>query len=280
MKRPPHKGPRSTQARSAPADKSRSSSPKQPRVKPTRREIKYHGWHACLALWQQRPADVIRIYLTEARLKGASKLLSWAASNRLAYHVVDDDELERVTETHHHQGICVLAYEHPRMNFQTFVGDAAESDKCLAVYLDGLGNPHNTGAILRTLAFFGVRYVLGDSANRINLAPSTCRVAEGGAEFVNIVDLETPAGQLELLKKRGFVLATSDVKKGHSLARYTFPPRTLLILGNEELGVTPAIARLADAVLRIEGGGNVESLNVSAAAALFVSAYFRQHSAG
>lgn len=280
MKRPPHRGARSSQARPVPAGNPRSSAPRQPVVKPTRREIKYHGWHACLALWQQRPADVIRIYLTENRLKGAAKLLSWAASKRLAYHVVDDAELERVTETHHHQGICVLANEHPRTPFQTFVGDASESDRCLGVYLDGLGNPHNTGAILRTLAFFGVRYVLGDGVNRINLAPSTCRVAEGGAEFVKIVDLETPTRQLELLKKRGFVLATSDVKKGHSLARYTFPPRTILILGNEESGVTPAIARLADAVLRIEGGGNVESLNVSAAAALFVSTYFRQHPAG
>lgn len=56
--------------------------------KETRKELKYYGSAACLALWQRRPHDVIRIYLEEARLPQFAAMLKWAAAQRKAYHIV------------------------------------------------------------------------------------------------------------------------------------------------------------------------------------------------
>lgn len=242
-----------------------------------RREIKYYGVNACLALWQQRPQDVIRIYIEEALLPRFGPMLRWAAKAKKAYHIVPREDLERITESTHHQGVCVLAVERPCAHFQglrTLL--ETNPDPQMLMYLDGVENPHNFGAILRACAHFGVSYVLGDGTSMPNLSPSACRVAEGGAEHVSIVRLDKPLQQLQSLKSLGFELTAGSVGRGRDLFRHHYRPRTVLILGAEETGVSKPIARLADSILTIPGMPVVESLNVSAACAVFAAEYFRQ----
>src|SRR3569623_1613094 len=76
-----------------------------------RKELKYYGTASCLALWQRRPHDVIRIYLEQERVPQFAAVLKWAAAQRKAYHIVSAADLERLTESIHHQGVCVLARE-------------------------------------------------------------------------------------------------------------------------------------------------------------------------
>lgn len=242
-----------------------------------RREVKYYGVNACLALWQQRPQDVIRIYIEEALLPRFGPMLRWAAQAKKAYHIVPRDDLERITESTHHQGVCMLAVERPRATFPWLLSRLESSDDPqLLIYLDGVENPHNFGAILRACAHFGIPYVLGDGASMPSLSPSAYRVAEGGAEHVSIVALDRPQQQLQTLKSRGFEICAATVGRGRDVFRHHYRPRTVLILGAEETGVSKPIARLADVALTIPGMPVVESLNVSAACAVFAAEYFRQ----
>src|SRR5512139_4104022 len=94
-------------------DPARGALPRKPAV----RELKYYGTAACRALWQQRPDDVIRIYIDQALIKPFADLLKWAAAHRKAYHIVTGEELEKITESIHHQGICLLAREKPQIHF-------------------------------------------------------------------------------------------------------------------------------------------------------------------
>lgn len=242
-----------------------------------RREIKYYGVNACLALWQQRPQDVIRIYIEDALLTRFGPMLRWAAQAKKAYHIVPREDLEKITESTHHQGVCVLALERPRANFQWLLSRLESNHEAqMLLYLDGVENPHNFGAILRACAHFGVPYVLGDGASMPGLSPSACRVAEGAAEHVSVIALDRALPQLQRLKGLGFELAAATVGRGRDLFRHHFRPRTILILGAEETGVSKAVARQADVALTIPGMPVVESLNVSAACAVFTAEYFRQ----
>lgn len=244
---------------------------------PERREIKYYGVNACLALWQQRPHDVIRIYLEEALLSRFGTMLRWAAQAKKAYHIVPREDLERITESTHHQGVCVLAVERPRSTFRDLLRILEASDEpMLLMYLDGVENPHNLGAIMRGCAHFGVPYVLGDATCLPNLSPSACRVAEGGAEHITIVALDRPLQELQTLKTLGFELVAATVGRGRDLFRHHYRPRTVLILGAEDTGVSKPIVRVTDTTLTIPGMPVVESLNVSAACAVFAAEYFRQ----
>lgn len=246
----------------------------------TAKEIKYYGMAACLALWQQRPADIIRVYVQTAHLKETSHLLQWAANQHLAYHIVEADDLVALTESIHHQGICILARERastPVAEVKTAVQTATQSQ--LLVYLDGVENPHNFGAIIRSCAHFGLVYVLGDAAQLPKLSPSACRVAEGGAEFVKLVRLSDPLATLAELTALGCKIIATDLR-GKSVYQHRYQPipnqHTVLIMGAEAQGVSPALLKLTHRSLTIPGSNQIDSLNVAAAFAIFASEFNRQ----
>lgn len=235
------------------------------------REIKYYGSAACLEIWRTRPDDVIRLYLSEERTKQFGPVMKGMAAQRKAYHVVENEDLEKLTESIHHQGVCLLAREKAPLSFTTFKDQLTEhAGPQLLVYLDGVENPHNLGAIVRSCAHFGVPFVLGASGQMPSMSPSACRVAEGGAEHVELVVLNQPDKQLAELREMGFVITTTAAD-GKSVYQHEFPKRTLLVMGAEQTGVSKACYKLAQTTLAIPGTGHVDSLNVSVAFAVIAS---------
>jgi TrmH RNA methyltransferase len=250
--------------------------PAAPAYGNSRKELKYYGVAACLALWQKRPDDIVRIYVTQERLKSYSALLKWAAATHRAYHIVSDADLERLTESIHHQGICLLALEPESLNFIQLKQRLSQgSDALLIGYLDGVENPHNLGAIVRTCAHFGIEYLLGETGQMPRLSPSACRVAEGGAEHVQLIAVNDRIRAINELKKLGFAVLTTAAD-GSPVYNQPLPKRTLLVMGAEQTGVSQPLYKLADVNIKIPGSGQVESLNVSVAFAIIAAEFIRQ----
>lgn len=235
------------------------------------KEIKYYGIHACHNLAKKRPNDIIRVYLDESNVKAFSFLLKWCAQNRKAYHIIPASELDKVSGSIHHEGVCILAKEMLPFGAGVLQNDWPERT-CL-LYLDGVENPHNLGSILRTAAHFGISYVLGEN---LQLTPSACRIAKGAAEIVRLVSLKRPRESLAKLESQGFVVVATSAHRGESLYRFTFPPRAILAIGSESTGLKSLFLKKARAI-QIPGTGEVESLNVAVATALCVGAYRSQH---
>jgi TrmH RNA methyltransferase len=139
--------------------------------------------------------------------------------------------------------------------------------------LDGIGNPHNLGAIARTAAFFGLpRMVLSDHAEQAAPSDASYRVAEGGLEHVALYRAPRFAAALKALRRSYRVLGTA-LDKGQSLAALQRADKpAALVLGNEEHGLPRATLDACDAIVTIPGSGRVQSLNVSASAAIFLYA--------
>ncbi|MEQ9504558.1 MAG: TrmH family RNA methyltransferase [Deltaproteobacteria bacterium] len=236
-------------------------------------EIKVCGVAACRTLFEVRPGDIIRAYLTKKAKRSFSRLLAYCSEQRLAYHVVDDEELARVAATEHHEGICILARTWSPTLEELFerVGEAP----ALVVALDGVDNPHNLGAILRSAAHFGVVALVRAEADG-RTAPSAHRVAEGGAEIVPVVRVEDFVVGLKRLAAAGFEIVTTAADGERDLYRHRFARRTVLVLGAEREGVSAPVRRLADVALKIGGTGAVESLNVSVATAVLLAEHWRQ----
>jgi RNA methyltransferase, TrmH family len=139
--------------------------------------------------------------------------------------------------------------------------------------LDGVGNPHNLGAIARTAAFFGVpRIVLSDHPAQAKPSDASYRVAEGGLEYVELYRCLRFAQQMrELRVIYRIVAAATD--KGQPIAALRRNRRPFaLILGNEECGVPRATLEVRDEIVTIPGSGTVQSLNVAATAAILLYA--------
>jgi TrmH RNA methyltransferase len=235
------------------------------------KEIKYYGIHSCLKLFEERKEDIIRLYLDESNLKTFKMVMKWCSQNKKAYHIVSDKELEKITESHHHEGVCLLAKEKLSKTFEDLISDVNKRERVCLLYLDGVSNPHNIGSITRAMAHFGVFYILADESRVPPLSPSAFRIAKGGSEFVNLILMKNPLEGLKKLKKHGFELVTTSSHGGSSLYKYPFAKKSVIVMGAESEGVSKKLFDLAETKIQIPGTGLVESLNVSVAASLCVS---------
>jgi TrmH RNA methyltransferase len=165
------RGPR-TESRQPPRDQPRRDEPRrdEPRrdePRPARDqphpEIKICGVNACHAVAAQRPDDVRRVYINSANLQDFGPFLKRCAGARIAYHVVEDAELEKITQSVHHEGVCFIVREKAPTSLRQLL--AVQGPRVL-VYLDGVQNPHNLGAIVRVCAHFGAVGVLAAGARR------------------------------------------------------------------------------------------------------------------
>ncbi len=237
-----------------------------------RKESKYYGLHACLTLWKKRPEDLIRVYLEKSKVAELKPLLKWCADNKKAYHIIPEAELVKVSDSVHHEGVCLLAFDPPQLTVEEFLSRPAEG----LLYLDGVENPHNLGSIVRTAAHFDFCQILGEAGKLPPLSPSACRVAKGGAEFVETIYLPNPKNTLAALKKKGYSFVSTSSHKGEPLFSFSFPKKAVIIMGSESFGVSESLSPFITHHVQIPGTGQVESLNVSVAAALCLGEYYRQ----
>jgi TrmH RNA methyltransferase len=240
-------------------------------------EIKVCGVNACRAIFEKRPDDIIRAYVSRSRLEKLADLLRWCAETRRAYHVVDDGDLEKLTKSTHHEGICLLVRKQELFKFR-FVVEREEQTpgpRCL-VLLEGVVNPHNLGAIARVAAHFGVQGLLvcGDAPN---LSAAVHRTAEGALEHIPIVRIGDPVAALALLRKAGYSCVATSSHGGEIVGKEPLPKRSLFLLGSEADGLSERLMAAADVCVQIPGTGAVESLNVATATAVLLADYRRSY---
>ena len=239
------------------------------------REQRLYGSNACLAMFAARPQDLRKVWLLESRLGTLKPVVAHCVKQRLGYTVVTDEDLRRLSGSEHHEGVVFATAPMAEANLSAWLRDLPAGPQ-LAIWLDGVGNPHNLGAILRSAAHFGVAGLLLPKHSPLALSGAAARVAEGGAERVPMVRLGRPDNALAQLRSAGFVPAATVVRGGQPLFAQRLPERLLLLMGAEQTGIDAALADAATLKLAIPGTGAVESLNVAAATAVFIAEWVRQ----
>jgi TrmH RNA methyltransferase len=231
--------------------------------------------NAVAALGEYHPERIKRLFLREDRLQQLSGLCRTLAEWKKAYKLCDDEELERICKSSHHQGTVAMINEPLVEPLSREDLEAWSREGRTGLILVSVGNDHNLGAIVRSAAFFGATYVVLSGADEAaRLTTSAYRVAEGGMEHVEFRTLANPAGFLRSAATSLVVIGAEprarlrlrDLKTivaGH-------PPGAALVVGNEETGLPPEIKERCAALVRIPGTGVMESLNVAQAATLFL----------
>jgi TrmH RNA methyltransferase len=238
-------------------------------------EQRVYGLNACLALFAKRPESLRKVWLLESRIPALKAVLAYCAKNRLGYTLVEAADLEKLSGSAHHEGVVFGALPAEELSLSAWLDDL-EPGPQLAIWLDGVGNPHNFGAILRSAAHFGVAGVLLSSESTLTLSGAAARVAEGGAEALPMVRLGQRDNAITQLQSAGFVVAATTVRGGQSLYATQLPERLVLLMGAEQTGVDANLARASELKLLIPGTGAVESLNVASATSVLLSEWTRQ----
>lgn len=245
--------------------------------KPSHREARWYGVNACLAAFAKRPQDLRKVYLTESRLGTMKPVLAWCVQNKLGYRVVETADLDKLTGSRHHEGVCFDMLRHPAQSLQQLLQAQPSSPApSLLLWLDGVGNPHNLGALLRSAAHFGAGGVIVPTASSLDLSGAAARVAEGGAEAVPLARVDDATAAYASLREAGYAIAATVPRNGDDLYSTALSSRLVLVFGAEGEGISDALIAAADLRLGIPGSGIVESLNIAASAAVTMGEYWRQ----
>ena len=153
-------------------------------------------------------------------------------------------------------------------------------DTACVVLLDGITDPHNMGAILRSCDQFAVSLVVVAKRRAVGEVGSetVARASAGAASWVNCAQVANLVDALKRLKAAGFWVWAADAK-GQPLVETEFAPRTCLVLGSEGRGIGRLLQSECDLQVAVETAGHIDSLNVSVAAGILLHEVFIQHTA-
>ena len=228
------------------------------------------GLRAGLAVVAKRPDDVLRLLHSRAVRAEVEAALA-VGGDGVPSEEVPDAELDRLAESSHHEGLCVVARPR-RWASARDLGEALARRGGVAVALDRVRNPYNVGAILRCAAFFGAEGALfGAQAQHPDLAPMAVRVAEGGVEHLLLSRTTDLASTLATLRKAGVKVVGADGHATQGAIGFPFARPAVLVLGHERDGLGERVRAQCDAIVAIRGSGQVESLNVAVAAGVLMA---------
>lgn len=244
------------------------------------KEIPVCGMGAVQARFKANPGSIKRLFFDNATSRKIGALCKALAAARKVYRCVEPAELEKIAGTLHHGGIVAIVEQ--RSLRAVTAADLArwvQSREPLLI-LDRVGNAHNLGAIARTAAFFGVKnIVVADHPQQAVPGEAAHRVAEGGLENVELFSAKDLAGFCRELSKNYRVIGTAVIgaiplPKATKTDAATAAKPVALVLGNEEHGLAPEVAKACTVLVTIPGSGRIESLNVSVATAILCWEFF------
>jgi 23S rRNA (guanosine2251-2'-O)-methyltransferase len=237
-----------------------------------------YGMHAVRVLLTRSPTRVRRVLVAAGRDAGRhAEIKTLAERAGIQVSAADDSMLDRLAEGGRHQG--VLAEITARAGDpETQLEEALEAagDAPLLLVLDGVQDPHNLGACLRSADAAGVAAVIAPRDRAAGLTPVVRKVAAGAAETVPFVSVVNLARTLRELKERSIWLVGTDDESGKSIYDVDLKGPTAIVMGSEGEGMRRLTRECCDQLVSIPMAGAVESLNVSVATGIVLFEAVRQ----
>lgn len=236
------------------------------------------GFHAVAACLRQRPASVREIYLARGRHDArAHDLAQRAAAAGTPLHAVDERRLDELAGGQRHQGV-VAVVDATRTHVSLSEILEHPSEPPLLLVLDGVTDPHNLGACLRSGDAFGVHAVVVPKDRAVGVNATVAKAASGAAETVPVIAVTNLARALREMKAAGVWVVGADVG-GESLFTADLRGPIAWVLGAEGEGLRRLTRDQCDRIVGIPLSGSVESLNVSVAAGICLFATRRARAA-
>jgi 23S rRNA (guanosine2251-2'-O)-methyltransferase len=210
------------------------------------------------------------IWLAERKEgKRLREVRALAAELETPIEIVPDLRLTEVAGTAAHQGIVAFIATTPLLAFdQLIVRLTAQRPVPPLVVLDGVKDPRNLGAIIRSAAVFGIGGVIVPGRRAAGITATVAKAAAGGLEHVAVSEVTNISQSLGRLKRWGFWIVGADEQAEVPCHTFAFPTPLALVFGEEETGISPLVKRHCDALVSIPVRGTLRSLNVAVAAAV------------
>jgi 23S rRNA (guanosine2251-2'-O)-methyltransferase len=238
---------------------------------------KVYGLHAVRALLERRPDAVVAAKVLADASDALEDLVRELARRRVPVERVRRTELDRASDGASHQGVLVEV----RGAREASIGDledlvVARGRAVRLLVLDGVEDPRNLGACLRTADAAGVDAVIVPKTHSAPLSAAGMKAATGAAETVPLVRAPNLARTLNWLKEAGVWVVGADSEAGRALYDAKLAPPIAIVLGGEGRGLRRLTRDTCDELVSFPMAGTVESLNVSVATGIVLFELLRQ----
>jgi len=266
------------QRRDTPARRERPSSWQKPQQRtPTERVV--YGVHPVLEALRARASEVERVFLLEGGLAsgGAREVAARAEAAGIRIERLAKERLLELAYGGVHQGVVAQLRAYAYAELPDLLARAqAAREAPLVVVLDGIQDPSNLGAILRSAYAFGAHGVVVGRDRAAAVTPAVAKASAGAVEHIPVARVTNISRSLEELKAAGLWVAAADPRGDTSLWDARLGGPLALVVGGEGVGIRPGVLGHTDFRLRIPIGPRIASLNASVAAALLLYEVARQ----
>lgn len=199
-----------------------------------------------------------------------------ALSKKIKVDYVSKEELDRKSETKHHQGVMAVGANYQYAEVDEMLALARErGEDPFLILLDGIEDPHNLGAIIRTANLAGAHGVVILKNRSASVTSTVARTSAGAVAFTPVARVANLSTLMEQLKKEGMWFVCADMD-GTTMYDLNLTGPIGLVIGNEGSGVSRLVREHCDMVASIPMKGDIDSLNASVAAGILSFEIVRQ----
>lgn len=234
------------------------------------------GVHPVTEAVRTRPADLDHVALQTGSNPRLSALAELCRGSRVRVVTASREELARMTRTETHGGAAAFVRERKPLTMEDLLVPKHGPAKRLFLGLDGVEDPHNLGALLRTADGAGVDGVLLPERRAVGITGTVAKAAAGATEHVRVAKVTNLVRALEQMKRENVWIVGLDERGTQDYTEFDFGVDCCLVLGREGAGLHDLTKRTCDFLLRIPMAGAVPSLNVSVAGAVVLFEAARQ----
>jgi 23S rRNA (guanosine2251-2'-O)-methyltransferase len=240
-----------------------------------------YGVNPVLEALRARPQDIERLYTTEGQLgtRAAAEIYSRARDLRLRVDTVPRERLAALADGGAHQGIVAELKGFEYAELEDILDAAKErGEPPLVVLLDGIQDPHNLGAIIRSAHALGAHGVVVTKDRAVSVTGAVSKASAGAVEHCKVARVVNLSRTLEELKDAGLWSVAADPEGKTALWEGKLTGPLALVVGAEGEGIREGVLKHCDFRLHIPMGGRLGSLNASVSAALLLYEVARQRS--
>ena len=205
------------------------------------------------------PKKIKRVYLSESfKDKDILKLIK---EKNVRYESISSYDLDKIDNKN--QGVMVILDDFEYSNINDILNDN------IIIILDHLEDPHNFGAIIRTIESAGIKSIIIPKDRSVDVNTTVMKTSAGALNYVNIVKVTNLNNTIKTLKDNGYFIYGADMS-GTDYKKVNYSDKVVLIIGNEGHGLSSLIRKSCDEIVSLPMNGNINSLNASVAAGILI----------
>lgn len=216
-----------------------------------------------------RSGNLLEVYLADDFKD--KEIINLLEKDNIKIKYLSINELNNLCRNKNHQGIGAKIKSFSYSSLEEIIQFSKQSQKPLILILDGIEDPHNFGAILRSADAFSVDGVIIKKHHQVDVNATVCKTSAGASNYVKVAMVNNLSHAIDKLKENGFWIVCSDGSASYNYQDISYDFKTALVVGSEGFGISRLILKRSDYIVKIPMSGHVNSLNASVACSIILS---------